>query len=122
MRLLQEQDTETNDIQRRIYQLMEVHEVRERIFLSVEEKKAQVKKVFDQKIKVNDFKIEDLVLRWDARKEKKGLHGKFDHLWLGPFKIAASQGPNAFILKKLDGSELQGGPVNGCLLKHYFPQ
>ena len=51
--------------------MMEVHELREKIFLDAEEKKAQVKKVFDQKTKANDFEVEDLVLRWDARKEKK---------------------------------------------------
>ena len=61
------------------------------------------------------------MLRWDARKEKKGLHGKFDHLWLGPFKVAACRGLYAFLLKILDDTELPGGSVNGRFLKHYFP-
>ncbi len=100
---------------------MEVHELRKKIFLEAEEKKAQVKKVFDHKTKTNDFEVEDLVLRWDARKAKKGLHGKFDHVWLGPFKVVACQGSNAFLLKNLDDTELRGGPVNGRFLKHYFP-
>ena len=29
-----------------------------------------------------------MVLRWDARKEQKGKHGKCDNLWLGPFIIS----------------------------------
>jgi len=121
MKLLQEQDTETNDIQRRIYHLMEVHELREKIFLQSEKQKAQVKETFDQRAKANDFEVEDLVLKWDARREKKGSHGKFDHLWMGLVKVVAPHGQNAFLLKNLDGSELQEGPVNDRFLKHYFP-
>jgi hypothetical protein len=37
--------------------------------------------------RIDDFKVDDLVLKWDARNEDKGKHGKFDHLWLGPFRI-----------------------------------
>jgi hypothetical protein len=32
-----------------------------------------MKKVFDKKTKANDFKINDLVLKWDARNEDKGI-------------------------------------------------
>jgi len=46
-------------------------------------------KVFDKHTKVDYFKVDDLVLKWDARNEHKGKHGKFDYLWLGPFKIIA---------------------------------
>lgn len=48
------------------------------------------------------------------------MHRKFDHLWASPLKIAAGHGHNAFILKNVDGSFAQGGPVNGCFLKHYI--
>ncbi len=50
---------------------MEVQELRERVFLRAEEKKAQTKKIFDQKTKANDFQEEDMVLKWDARKENE---------------------------------------------------
>ena len=40
---------------------MEVHELREKIFLSDEEKKARTKKTFDQRTKTNDFQEEDVV-------------------------------------------------------------
>jgi hypothetical protein len=35
--------------------------------------------------------IGDLVLKWDARREAKGKHGKFDNLWLGPFQVVVVQ-------------------------------
>jgi len=62
------------------------------------------------------------VLKWDSRNEEKGKHGKFDSLWKGPYKIEAFRGNNAFFLKDLTKEALPGGPVNGRLLKHYFPQ
>jgi hypothetical protein len=59
------------------------------------------------------------VLIWDARNEDKGKHGKFDHLWLGPFKITAYHGSNAYLLEESDGKLIEGGLVNGRFLKHY---
>ena len=38
--------------------------------------------------KITLFSVGDMVLRWDARKEKKGKHGKFDNLWFGPFIVS----------------------------------
>jgi len=37
---------------------------------------------------MDNFQVGDLVLKWDALKEKKGNHGKFDALWIGPFVIS----------------------------------
>jgi hypothetical protein len=59
-------------------------------------------------------------LRWDARRENKYKHGKFDNLWYGPFKVSKVMNKNTFILHNLDDSEILGGPVNGRFLKHYF--
>ena len=53
-----------------------------------------------------------MVLRWDARKEQKGKHGKFDNLWLGPFIISKILENNTFILQTMEGEELSN-PVNG---------
>ena len=77
-----------------------------------------MKNTFDRKIKEEKFKINDLVLKWDAPREDK--HGKFDIMWVGPYIIAAYRGENAFILQHQDGSQLKGGPVNGRFLKHYL--
>ena len=120
MKLLQEKESETNDIQRIINNLIEVHELRGNIFRIAEDYKGNIKSRFDQKAKPNDFYVGDLFLRWDARREKKGLHNKFDHLWMGPFKVTTYRGHNVFILDNVDGSNYQGGPVNGRFLEHYL--
>ena len=78
-----------------------------------------MKKMFDKKTKADNFKVDDMALKWNSSKEDKGKHGKFDHLWLGPFKVVAFKGNNAFILKDLEGNLLEGGLVNGRHLKHY---
>jgi len=70
--------------------------------------------------KVDDFKLGDLVLKWDARNEDKGKHGKFDHLWLEPFEIATYRESNAYILQEINGDILGGGSLNGRFLKHYI--
>ena len=81
-----------------------------------------MKGIFDKKIKKHGFHPRHLMLKWDARIEDKGKHGKFDHLWKGPYQIAAYSGNNAYILKKVNGDLLQGGPVNGRFLKLYYTQ
>ena len=43
------------------------------------------------------------VLRWDAKIEDKGKHGKFENLWKGPYQVAAFRGNNAYLLKDADG-------------------
>ena len=58
----------------------------------------KTKKVFDKGTMADDFQIHDLVLKWDVRNEDKGKHGKFDHIWKGPYKIEAYHGNNTFIL------------------------
>jgi len=65
------------------------------------------------------LRVGDLVLKWDAFKEKKGNHGKFDALWTGPFIISQIQGNNTFILKSMEGETAFDGPVNGQFLKTY---
>ena len=71
--------------------------------------------------KEDDFELGNLVLKWDSRNEDKGKHGKFDSLWKRPYTIQAFRGNNTFSLKKSDGTDLLGGPVNNKILKHYFP-
>jgi hypothetical protein len=61
-----------------------------------------------------------MVLRWDARRDEKPKHGKFDNLWFGPFKVVKVMDNNTFVFHNLDDTEIFGGPVNGHFLKHYF--
>ena len=79
----------------------------------------KIKETFDRRIKTNNFHIGDLVLKWDALKEKKDNHGKFDALWTGSFIISQVQGNNTFILKSMEGEIVFDGPVNGRFLKIY---
>jgi hypothetical protein len=58
---------------------------------------------------------------WDKRKEKPGMHKKFDSLWIGPYRIESEVGTNSFILATLEGEKLSL-PINEYLLKPYFPE
>jgi len=55
---------------------------------------------------VKDFRILDLVLAWDKAHEKKGDHGKFDKLWIGPFQILEILGDSTYRLKTLTGKDV----------------
>jgi transposase InsO family protein len=120
MRLLQEKDVEPDATQRRINELINVQQTREKAFNNSQLHQDRIKKYFDRHTKEDDFKVGDLVLKWDARNEDRGKHGKFDHLWLGPFKIVAYHGNNAYLLQEHNGDLVGGGPVNGRFLKHYL--
>jgi hypothetical protein len=63
----------------------------------------------------------DLVLKWDAPKQDKGKHDKFEALWIGPFKIYEVFSNNTYRLQDLKGQEVFNGPVNGHFLKKCFP-
>jgi hypothetical protein len=78
-----------------------------------------MKALFDRKAKNRDFLPNDLVLKWDARREDSTKHGKFDPIWYRLFKVSASEGKNSFLLENLDGTTLNT-PVNGRYLKHYM--
>ena len=78
----------------------------------------KVKESFDKKIKNDVFAVGDLVLMWDAWKDEKGKHGKFDNLWIGPFIVIKILGNNTFTLQNLSHEEI-AGPVNGRFLKYF---
>ena len=67
---------------------MEVQQIREGVFDKAQVFHDKMKKIFDRRAKPDDFQQGDLVLKWDARYEDKGKHGKFDHLWKVPYEIA----------------------------------
>jgi hypothetical protein len=120
MRLLQEQDAETDATRRRKDELISVQQTRENDFNNAQLRQDKIKKDFDRHTKEDDLKLGDWVLIWDAKNEDKGKHGKFDYLWLGPFKIATYHGNNAYLLQESNGDIIGGGPVNGRFLKHYI--
>ena len=95
---------------------MEVQQIRDQ----VANKALEVKKVFDRKSKPDDFQQGDLVLKWDARHEDKGKHGKFEHLWKGPYQISEDHGNDSYSLQEIDSEIFLVGPINGRFLKHYL--
>jgi hypothetical protein len=111
---------EPNDIYRRIFQIIEVQQRREILNEKIEAYQRKVKGAFDRKTKKENVQAGDLVLRWDARRENKPKHGKFNNLWFGHFKVAKVLDNNTLILQNLDDTEIFGSPVNGRFLKHYF--
>jgi hypothetical protein len=66
MRLLQEQEVEPNDSQRRINQLIHVQQMREQVFNNSQLHQDKTKRAFDRHIKEDD-----LVPKWDARNEDR---------------------------------------------------
>eukprot|EP00253_Pinus_taeda_P005258 PITA_05258 len=119
IKLLQEVQAEPNDMQRRVNQTIHLQQTREQVFNRTQILQEKLKKMFDKKAKAEDFWLGSKVLRWDARREDKGKHTKFDFLWKGPYIINAVQGNNTYFLKSPDGSTTKEGPVNGRMLKHY---
>eukprot|EP00253_Pinus_taeda_P018662 PITA_18662 len=120
MKILQECQAEPNDMQRRINQIIGLQQTREEVYNRVQVLQEKLKNAFDRRTKAEDFNIGDKVLKWDSRRESKDKHGKFDSLWRGPFLIQAVQGNNTYFLQNLDRTDLEEGPVNGRMLKHYF--
>lgn len=118
-KFLQEQEVELNPIQRRINQLVEVQQTREGVLDKSPIFQDRMKKIFDKRAKPDDFQQGDWVLKWDSRYEDKGKHGKFDHIWKGPYKITVDQGNNTYVLQEVNGDFMATRPINGHFLKHY---
>ena len=61
-----------------------------------------VKKWFNKRKSGNRiFEVQDMVIKWDHLHDEKGKHTKFQHLWIGPFHIAAKLGPSMYKLQDL---------------------
>eukprot|EP00253_Pinus_taeda_P009580 PITA_09580 len=120
VKLLQEASNEDDGLQWRINQMIHLQQTREEVFQNTFKLQERIKRIYDQKAKANRFEIGDIVLKWDARNEEKGKHGKFENLWKGIYKIVAYQGQNAFLLPELNDKDYPGGAVNDRLLKRYY--
>jgi hypothetical protein len=84
---LQDFEGEPNHAVRRIHQMVEVQQIREQVMNKAYNHQQKIKQAFDRKRKKKEFEQGDLVLKWDAPRQEKGKHSKFDALWFGPFKI-----------------------------------
>ena len=72
-------------LEKRMLYLTKLEEERDVVVDRIHEHQSCIKKLFDKKDKQRVFQEGDLVLLWDKCREPKGLHGKFDSLWRGPF-------------------------------------
>eukprot|EP00253_Pinus_taeda_P011960 PITA_11960 len=100
-RFLQTEQNEEEDMAKRITDLAKVHQIREQLVKKVAAHQKKIKEAFDKKTKSDNFQVGELVLKWDALKEKKGNHGKFDAFWACPFIISQIQGNNTFLLQSM---------------------
>ena len=67
MKLLSGLEEEPNAIQRRINQLIALQEKMEDVYNSHQQSQNRVKKTFDRKVKEENFQIQDVVLKWEAK-------------------------------------------------------
>ena len=118
-KFLQTENNEEEDMAKRITHLAEIHQIREQLVEKSATHQKKIKEAFEKRRKSDNFQVGDLVLKWDALKETKGNHGKFDAFWTGPFIISYIQWNNTFMLKSMGGETLFDGPVNGHFLKTY---
>ena len=116
MKYIQEEDNESNPTQRRINQLIEVHQLREGLCDKTQTYQEKVKHVFDKREKFYSFNLGDKVLKCDARYEDKGKHNKFDNLWEGPYTIFSFCGNSSYFLKDFYGVQVGTRPINGRFL------
>jgi hypothetical protein len=111
---------EPDHMVRRIHQMVEVQQIREQVMNRAYSHQQKIKQTFDRKSREKDFELGDLVLKWDASRQDRGKHNKFDALWIGPFRISEVFSNNTYRLQDLEGKEVFNGPVNGHFLKKCF--
>ena len=115
MKLIQEVQSEDDDMKIRIHQTIHLQQTREEVYIKAQQLQENIKKLFDKRTKASDFKIGDKVLKWDSRREDKGKHGKFDNLWQGPYLIQSAIGKNAFFCKNwMEMNILEVLSIVGC--------
>jgi hypothetical protein len=100
--------------------MVEMQQSREKILDRAYNHQQKIKQAFDKKNRKKEFKQDEPVLKWDAPRQERGKHIKFDALWFGPFNILEVFSNNTYRLQDLDGNEVFSGPVNGHFLKKCF--
>jgi hypothetical protein len=83
--------------------------MREQVFNRSQLHQDRMKEIFNKHSKQEDFKVNDLVLKWDARNEEKGKHGNliiFGWVHLG---LSCITGKTNIFYKSLMENSLVGG-------------
>ena len=94
---------EEDSMPNRINQIIELDENRRKALDHSIKNQDKIKRTFEKSARTRPFQIGDTALLWDKRREKRGKHGKFDSLWLGPYIIYDMVGINSFLLNIMEG-------------------
>jgi hypothetical protein len=100
--MLQIEELNSSNVPQRINALLALEEQRNFSLENIKRRQQTVKKYFNRRAKVVEFKIDEKFLLWDSTHAERGRHSKFQKLWLGPFKIAFVLGANSYLLKDLE--------------------
>ena len=115
------EETPSSSMQLRQLKILKLEEEQEKARITHVHHQQLVKASFDSNsVSKNYFQLGYLVLKWDKAHEEKGKHTKFQWMWLGPFQIVELIGPSTFMLQDL-ARKRESLPVNGQILKKYFP-
>ena len=68
MKLIQEVQSDDDDMTRRIHQTIHLQQTKEEVYNRAEHLQENIKKMFDKRTKASDFSISDKVLKWDSRR------------------------------------------------------
>jgi hypothetical protein len=88
---------------------------------AIERDKLRVAKVYNKKVKLKNFQVDDLVWKMilpiGSRNRK---FGKWSPSWEGPFKVARVVPENSYLVESIQGALLPQA-LNGKYLKKYYP-
>ena len=110
---------EEDSMPNRINQIIDLDENRKNALDHSIRNQDKIKRTFDKSSRPRPFRIGDMVLLWDKRRENPGKHKKFDSLWLVPYIIYDVADTNSFLLNIMEGERLLLS-VNGKQLKVFF--
>lgn len=111
---------EEEDLLKRIYDLIELSEDRDKVIEEIKAKQVKQKEKYDEGIKEETkLEIGDKVLLRDAAKEKQ-WSGKLSPKWKGPYYIHDIIGKGAYKLRDIDNGKVLRTPFNVKLLKRYY--
>jgi hypothetical protein len=79
-KFFQDHEGEPDHMVRRIPQVVEVQQIKEQVMDIAHSHQQKIKQAFDRKVRKEEFEVGDFVLKWDAPRQDRGKHSKFDAL------------------------------------------
>ena len=71
IKIVQEIQTEENNMVRRINETIHLQQTREKVYSRAVRVQEGIKRQFEKRSKASDFKVGDKVLKWDSRRVDK---------------------------------------------------